>query len=73
MIRSVGQNHELSRELALRESELRHLAIRVRASDLDGKKDLDRELKSLVKHTDEADWSVATSYYLRGATSTANT
>lgn len=72
VIVSVGQNYELSRELVLHESALRDLAIRVRASDLDRKEDLDRELKSLVKLTDEAGWSVTENCCSRGAAPTAN-
>ena len=56
VMESVGQNHEQARAMTNHEWVLRDLRIRVTASKLSRKAELERELHNLIQFTDDAAW-----------------
>ena len=56
VMESVGQNHEQARDMTKHEWVLRDLRIRVAASKLSRKAELEGELNTLIKLTDDAAW-----------------
>ena len=54
VLNSVGQNHQLARDMVGHEFALRDLRIRVAASKLNKKEEMTKDLKDLIEYTDEA-------------------
>ena len=54
VLNSVGQNHQLARDMVSNEFALRDLRIRVAASKLQKKEEMTEDLNDLIKYTDEA-------------------
>ena len=56
VVYSVGQNHEMARDITRHKPALRDLRIRVAASNFNMKEKLTENLEGMIKYTDETSW-----------------